>query len=237
MHISVQADTKRLTAHLTKLQKKQIPFACKNALNDVAFDAKEFLMKAMPLRFDRPIPAMVKSVRVKKTTSKKYLTAIVGFAGLGFQTSKWPETPAEIMRRHILGGTRHPKGSPYLRIPSDTKGGGIKLNVFGNIAGKKNKISKMSANKDQFFSGIPKGDYSKKDAGIWERTPKNSKRATGAKAKKWKATGKIVQRIAYEPSTRYKKRFPFKKIVELAVKKKYRKRFNTALAKALASAK
>ena len=236
MRLSVQADTKRLTASLTKIQRKQIPFATMNALNDVAFDARLYLQKHMPSRFDRPIPAMIKSVQVKKT-NKRDLTAIVGFAGLGFKSSNWSESPAEIMKRHIVGGIRQPKGSPYLRIPSEPKGGGIKLNKYGNIAGKKNKIAKMTANKDQFFSGIPKGDYSKKDAGIWERTPKNSKRATGALAKKWKATGKIIQRIAYEPFAKYKKRFPFRKIVELAVTKNYRKRFNTALDRALATAR
>ena len=228
MHMKVIAETKRLSAHLNNIQRKQIPFAAKNALNDVAFDARSYLKKALPRRLDRPTPAMISSVRVKKS-NKRDLTAIVGFVGLGFMKSPWSETPAEIMRRHIRGGTRLPKGA-HLKIPSDTKGDGIPLNKYGNIKGnKKAKIAKMLGNKDKFFEGVPKGGgYSTKDAGIWERI------ITGTKRNK---TSKIKQRIAYEPSAKYKVRFPFKRIVELAVKRNYRKRFNTALKMALASAK
>jgi len=186
MQISVVANTKQLTKHLNKIQRKQIPFATSKALNDVAFDARSYVQKSLPRRLDRPTKGIISSVQVQKS-KKKNLVATVGFAGLGFRSTKWSESPAEIMRRHIQGGIRTPKQFPYLRIPSDTKGGGIKLNKFGNIGkGKKAKISKMTGDKDRYFSGVPKGDYSKKDAGIWERTPRNSKRATGTKAKKWK---------------------------------------------------
>ena len=229
---SVQSDTKRLTSYLKGVQRKQIPYATMNALNDVAFDARSFVQKSLPRRFDRPRPQTINSVQVKKTNQTD-LTAIVGFAGLGFKTSKWNESAAKIMRRHIKGGTRFPKTGGKLRIPSDVKGGGIKLNKFGNIAGKKAKIAKMIGKSDQFFEGIPKGNFSNKDRGIWERTPANSKRGTGAKAKKWKATGKIVQRIAYEPYTKYKASYPFEKIVVLAIKKNYKKRFEKALQYAL----
>ena len=234
--LSVQSDTKQLTAYLKGVQKKQIPFATKNALNDVAFDARSFVKKYLPRRFDRPTQGLISSVQVKKT-NKKDLTAIVGFAGLGFRTTKWSESPAKIMRRHIKGGTRFPKMGGKLRIPSETKGGGIKINMFGNIAGKKNKIAKMIGKSDQFFEGVPKGNFSNKDRGIWERTPANNKRAKGSKAKKWKATGKIVQRIAYEPFTKYKARYPFEKIVVLAVNKNYKKRFERALKEALKTAR
>ena len=232
--MSVVADTKQLTRFLT-FQRKQIPFATMMALNDVAFDASLSVQKSLPKRLDRPTPAIIKSVQVEKA-KKKILIATVGFAGLGFKSSKWKESSAEIMRRHIEGGTRSAKGT-HLRIPSDPKGGGIKLNMYGNIGGKKAKIAKMIGNNDQFFEGIPKGDFSTRDRGIWERTPANSKRATGSKAKKWKATGKIVQRIAYEPFAKYNKTYPFEKVVQLAVNKNYRKRFHSAINKALKKTK
>ena len=230
MHISVVADTKKLTRYLT-FQRKQIPFATMMALNDVAFDARSYTQKSLPRRLDRPTPAMVKSVQVQKAKKRK-LVATVGFAGLGFKSSKWQESAAEIMKRHIKGGTRLAKGTP-LRIPSDPKGGGIKLNKYGNIGGKKAKVAKMIGNNDQFFEGIPKGDFSAKDRGIWERTPRNSKRKSN---KKHLASGKIVQRIAYEPYADYSPRYPFVKIVKLAVNKNYKKRFERAINKALASA-
>ena len=213
MQIDLKADTKKLTKHLSYVQRQQIPFATSKALNDVAFDARLTVQNALPIRLDRPTKGLIKSVIVEKS-KKKHLIAIVGFAGKGFGKTKWRESPAEIMIRHIKGGMRRPKSSSQLRIPSDTKGGGIKLNKFGNIAGKKAKIQKMLGDKNKYFTGVPTGDYSKKDAGIWERIPANSKRATGSKAKKWKATGKIVQRIAYEPFTKYKAgKFPLDSIV------------------------
>ena len=232
MHMSVIAETKQLSKYLDNVQIKQLPFATMMALNDVAFDARSYTQKSLPRRFDRPTPAMVKSVQVQKA-KKKTLTATVGFAGLGFKSSRWQESSAEIMDRHIRGGTRMPNGK-HLRIPSDTKGGGLKLNKYGNIGGKKAKIAKMIGNNDQFFEGIPKGDYSAKDRGIWERTPSNSKRKSN---KKHKASGKIVQRIAYEPFTQYSKRYPFEKIVQLAVNKNYKKRFDSAINKALRTAR
>ena len=230
--MSVLADTKLLTKFLSNASRKQIPFGTMMALNDVAFDARSFVQKSLPRRFDRPTPAIIKSVQVQKS-KKKNLVAIVGFAGLGFKSSKWQESSAEIMKRHIEGGTRNAKGT-NLRIASNTKGGGIKLNKFGNIGGKKAKIAKMIGRSDQFFEGIPKGDFSARDRGIWERTPANSKRKSN---KKHKASGKIVQRIAYEPFTNYSKRYPFEKIVQLAVNKNYKKRFDRAINKALASAR
>ena len=232
MFLEVKAETKQLTKYLKNAQRKQIPFATMLALNDVAFDARSYTQKSLPRRFDRPTPAMVKSVQGQKA-KKSTLTATVGFAGLGFKSSKWQESSAEIMKRHIKGGTRKAKKGD-LRIPSDTKGGGIKLNKYGNIGGKKAKIAKMIGNNDQFFEGIPKGDYSAKDRGIWERTPANSKRKHNTKHK---ASGKIVQRIAYEPFTNYSKRYPFEKIVQLAVNKNYKKRFDSALKKALRTAR
>ena len=233
--LEVKQETKQLTAYLRGVQKKQIPFATMVALNDVAFDCRSLVQKSLPRRFDRPTTGLKSSVQVV-TSNKKNLTAQVGFAGRGFRTSKWKESSAEIMHRHIKGGTRFPKSGGKLRIPSDVKGGGIKLNKFGNIAGKKAKIAKMIGKSNQFFEGVPKG-LSNKDRGIWERIPANNKRAKGSQATKWKATGKIIQRIAYEPFTKYRARYPFEKIVALAVNKNYKKRFNTALQKALKTAK
>ena len=239
MFLEVKAETKKLTKYLKNAQRKQIPFATSEALNDVAFDARSYTKKSLPRRFDRPTGnpvsgkgGIIGSVQVDKA-KKTTLTATVGFAGLGFRSSKWQEKPAEIMKRHIKGGTRMPKGA-RLRIPSDTKGGGIKLNVHGNLHNRKAKIAKMIGKSDQFFEGIPKGDFSAKDRGIWERTPANSARKPN---KKYKASGKIVQRIAYEPFTNYSKSYPFEKIVRLAVNKNYKKRFDRALTKALRSAK
>ena len=85
--LSVQSDTKQLTAYLKVVQKKQIPFATSKALNDVAFDARSLEQKSLPRRLDRPTKGIISSVQVQKS-KKINLVATVGFAGLGFKSTK-----------------------------------------------------------------------------------------------------------------------------------------------------
>ena len=216
MQVSVIADTKKLTQDLHRVQRKQIPFATSKALNDVAFDARSLIQKSLPRRLDRPTKGLISSVRVDKS-KKKNLIATVGFAGLGFQSTKWNESPAKIMRRHIKGGTRTPSGRA-IPVPIVKN---IKLNKFGNLP--KTKIRTLLAKPDHYFSGKPKG----RDAGVYERIkPKKNK------------PGKLKMLVSWEQSTQYKGgRFPLKRIVETAIKNKYRKRFDSALQNALSTAK
>ena len=216
MRISVVANTKQLTKHLNRVQRKQIPFATSKALNDVAFDARSYLQKSLPRRLDRPTKGIISSVQVQKS-KKKNLTAIVGFAGLGFKSTNWSESPAKIMRRHIKGGTRSPEGKA-IPVPIVNN---LKLNKFGNMP--RTKIKTLLAKPDKYFSGQPKG----RDAGIYERTKRTKRKP-----------GKLKMLISWEPRTQYQGgRFPLQKIVELAVKKKYRMRFDAALNNALRSAR
>ena len=212
MQISVVANTKQLTKHLNRIQKKQIPFATSKALNDVAFDCRSFVQKSLPRRLDRPTKGIISSVQVQKS-KKKNLVATVGFAGLGFKSTKWSESPAEIMRRHIKGGTRTPQGKA-IPVPIARN---LKLNKFGNMP--RTKIKTLLAKPDKYFSGQPKG----RDAGIYERTKRTKQKP-----------GKLRMLISWEPRTQYQSgRFPLQKIVETAVKNKYRKRFDAALKYAL----
>ena len=216
MQMSVLADTKQLTKHLNKIQRKQIPFATSKALNDVAFDSRSFIQKSLPRRLDRPTKGIISSVLVEKS-KKKNLVARVGFAGLGFKSTKWSESPAEIMLRHIKGGTRSPQGKA-IPVPIVNN---LKLNKFGNMP--RTKIKTLMAKSDKYFSGQPKG----RDAGIYERTKRTKRKP-----------GKLKMLINWESSTQYQGgRFPLQKIVELAVKKKYRMRFDAALNNALRSAR
>ena len=141
MQISVVANTKQLTKHLNRIQKKQIPFATSKALNDVAFDCRSFIQKSLPRKLDRPTKGIIRSVQVQQS-KKKNLVAIVGFAGLGFKSTKWSESPAEIMRRHIKGGTRTPQGKA-IPVPIARN---LKLNKFGNMP--RTKIKTLLAKPD-----------------------------------------------------------------------------------------
>jgi hypothetical protein len=213
MRISVVAETKKLTKHLNRIQKKQIPFATSKALNDVAFDARLFIQKSLPRKLDRPTKGIISSVQVEKS-KKKNLVAIVGFAGLGFRATKWSESPAKIMRRHIQGGTRSAKNNP-IPVPIIKN---IKLNKFGNLP--RTKIKTLLGKPDKYFSGKPKG----RDAGVYERIKTKNKRG-------------LKMLVNFEKSTQYESgRFPLRKIVEAAIRSKYRKRFDAALNKALKTA-
>tara|TARA_B100000579_G_C22812186_1_gene845843 strand:- start:882 stop:1550 length:669 start_codon:yes stop_codon:yes gene_type:complete len=209
MFLEVKADTKKLTKHLKRLQKKQIPFATSNALNSTAFDVRTSLQRLLPRFIDRPTKGIVKSVQVTKST-KKTLTATVGFVGFGFRTNKWSTSPAKIMDKHITGGTRKPKRKA-IAVPV-----GLKVNKYGNIP--RNKITKLLSDKDKYFSGVPKG---RTNAGIYERT-KNG----------------LKMLLAWEDRAHYKGgRFPFNRIVNNTVNKRYKKRFETALNNALRTAR
>ena len=215
MQIQLKADTKKLTKHLSFIQKQQVPFATSNALNAVAFDARTAIQTALPKKLDRPTKGLIKSVIVEKS-KKKHLIARVGFAGKGFGSSKWAESPAVIMARLIAGGTRKPKGRAIL-IPV-TKN--IKLNKYGNLPRK--KISTLLAKPKRYFSGKPKG----RDAGVYERIKKKGK------------SGQLKMLASWEQSATYESgKFNLSSIVSKTVAKKYKGRFNAALSKALASAK
>ena len=207
--LSVHSNTKQLTAHLNRIQRKQIPFATAKALTQTAKDVRESLKKALPRFLDRPTKGITKSVQVEKAT-KYNVTARVGFAGLGFGKTAWKESPAKIMRRHIKGGTRYPNKTA-IAVPVKQR-----TNKYGNLP--RNKISTLLANTTKYFSGTPKGIS---NAGIYERQKK-----------------KLKMLIAWEPKATYQGgRFPFKSIVKLSVAKNYRKRFEKALQNALDTAR
>ena len=207
--LSVHSNTKQLTAHLNRIQRKQIPFATAKALTQTAFDVKRTLQNALPRRLDRPTKGIINSVQVDKAT-KYDVTARVGFAGLGFGKTAWKESPAKIMRRHIKGGTRYPN-KRAIAVPVKQR-----TNKYGNLP--RNKISTLLANTTKYFSGTPKG---MSNAGIYERQKK-----------------KLKMLIAWEPKATYQGgRFPFKSIVKLGVAKNYRKRFEKALQNALDTAR
>ena len=207
--LSVHSNTKQLTAHLNRIQRKQIPFATAKALTQTAFDVRRTLQNALPRRLDRPTKGIINSVQVDKAT-KYNVTARVGFAGLGFGKTAWKESPAKIMRRHIKGGTRYPNKTA-IAVPVKQR-----TNKYGNLP--RNKISTLLANTTKYFSGTPKG---MSNAGIYERQKK-----------------KLKMLIAWEPKATYQGgRFPFKSIVKLGVAKNYRKRFEKALQNALDTAR
>lgn len=143
MRVSVRSDVKKLERRLTAIQRKQIPFATSQAINDASFAAQRELKKQAPRKLDRPTRFTVNAFRVGKATKKT-------LKGKVFIVPKvW-----EYLRWQILGGTAR-KGGAGFGVPVNAK-----LNKFGNIPGRQKGLIK---NKRQYV------DMNARVPGIYER--------------------------------------------------------------------
>jgi len=223
MKISVKSNIKDVTKGLSRIQRKQIPFAASQTLNQLAFDltkrkGKGVLGAATATEFDKKkgkgsTPFTQRNFFFDKS-NKKNLTAHV----------YWDIRNAEYMRFQVKGGVRSPK-SKAIVVP--TKNAKKHLNAFGNF--KKGAVTEMLRDKSKNFSGSPLGAKGKSE-GIWERYGRSSKRG-----------GQKIRKIAsYTQSARYSPRFPFVAIVQRSVNDKssgFNSKFRENLRRALASAK
>ncbi|MCH7948392.1 MAG: hypothetical protein IIC66_11400 [candidate division Zixibacteria bacterium] len=195
MEISVKFDVKKLTRSLSRLQRKQIPFATAIALNDTAFQAKKLAVKAMPRFIDRPTPATKRGLFIVKA-KKTRLIAIVGFKAF-----VW-----EYMKYQVLGGTRSATGKK-IAVPSRT----ARLNKYGNIPGRRSGL-------------IKKGYFFAKAGGTLGVFKPSGKR-------KVKLIAILTDQATYKP------RYPFHRIIERAVKKRFKPNFEKSLARAMLTAR
>jgi hypothetical protein len=115
---------------------------------------------------------------------------------------------ARYLKYQISGGTRTPFSGKALTIPWR-----IKLNKYGNVPGMRGgkKIQELLAKPDT-FSGTIRGI-----SGIWKTS----------------ITGNATLLLAYEPSAKYRAKFPFLdiagKLVQSNFIKKFRENFGAAL--------
>ena len=77
MNINIKADIKPLNKKLTSAQKKQIPFATANAINQTAFQTRKQLQKDMGNTFrGGAAPFTKRGVLVQKATKKNLEGAV-----------------------------------------------------------------------------------------------------------------------------------------------------------------
>ncbi len=144
MKISVQPDIKPAIRHLKEFERKQIPFAASQALNDTAFDARRAVQVQLPQKLDRPVPATIRGVRVERS-QKRRLIAWVYFV----------DYISRVMKYQVEGGTRRPRRRA---IPVPV---GIKKNTYGNIG--RGRLQRLVDRPTTFvgeIEGVP---------GIWDR--------------------------------------------------------------------
>lgn len=117
---------------------------------------------------------------------------------------------AKYLRYQISGGRRITAGKGT-GVPTRNR----KLNAFGNIPGRRKGLVKGKKQFVATINGI---------SGVWERTGNKKKRGV-----------KLL--IAFEKVVKYEKRFPFYKIAEGVARARFPRNFNTALQRAIDTAR
>ena len=147
IQINITHELDQLKKKLNNIERQQIPFATKNALNDTANELKAAEVKQLDKDIDRPTPFTKRAFFIKGAT-KKRLVAVLGIKDI----------QAKYLGIQIKGGTQTPANKAIL-TPAN-----IKLNKYGNLT--KGRIKKL-LDKPNTFSGKVGGV-----AGIWERNKK-----------------------------------------------------------------
>lgn len=148
MKVNIQTNIKQVTKHLNVIQKKQIPFAASNAINQTLFQTRKVMMKQTGQKLDRPVPFTIKGYLVNKA-QKRNLTGIL------FVRDK----VASYLKYQIDGGLR--KRDNRIGVPTDK----AKLNQYGNISGRRTGLVKKKTQFVQTING---------KSGVWERTKKGT---------------------------------------------------------------
>lgn len=198
MKIDIRADIKEATKGLSRLEKKQIPFAASKTLNRLAKDLTKkrgsgVIGKATTQTFSKKkgkgaTQFTQKNFFYKKST-KQNLTAIVF----------WDDSNADYMKFQVFGGTRTPKRRSIV-VP--TKHSNKHLNAFGNF--KPSVLDEwFGGTNPKYFKGVPKGAKRQSD-GIWERYGRKTKRGGQ----------KIRMVAAFKGNAQYRPLFPFAKVAE-----------------------
>lgn len=144
---NVKGDMKPIIKHLDKTQKKQIPFAAAQAINNTLFDIMKAEKAQLPKKLDRPTSFTMKGFRINK--AKK--TELVGDIHITKERYKY-------LKYAIEGGTR----TGNVLYPTEH----ANLNQYGNIKGLRNGLK---LKKNQFKAKIG-NTY-----GIWEKSKSGTK--------------------------------------------------------------
>lgn len=136
MNLSLQADFTKLTKHLNRVQREQVPFAIAQTLNALATDTANAISVQMDQYFDRPTTFTKNAYISKRGFKGKYASK------RNFEAILIPgEKQAKYLQFQIAGGTRLPKKTAIL-VPTRKAG----LNRYGNISrANQEKIAEGSA--------------------------------------------------------------------------------------------
>lgn len=228
MKIDIRADIKAATKSLNKIERKQIPFATSQTLNQLAKELTKgkggrgigIIGKATTKTFRKKSGSTGSTKFTQRNfffdkSTKRELTAYVF----------WDESNADYMKFQVAGGTRNPARRSII-VP--TKHSNRHLDAYGNF--KKSVMDEMfNGSGDKFFKGIPKG-AKRQSEGIWERYGRQTK----------KGGQKIRMVAAFKGNAQYQPLFPFGQITKDYVFSRdngFARKFRSNLEKAIATSK
>ena len=160
LQISVKSDVDKALKGLSRLHKKQMPFAAALGLTNTAMKVAKVEQHMMVRQLDRPTPFTIKGIRWQGANKSDFKTR-----RLHSRVYLMPKQ-AEYLRFQIEGGARTPKGKA-IAVPTSN----VKLNRYGNLAGGQGRIKRLLAKKNTFQGTI--GGVS----GIWQRPKRGRQRA------------------------------------------------------------
>ena len=222
LNIAITSDLDR-AARYAGAMAKQMRFAASVALNNTAFDARGSVNSATKQYLQQPVAFTQNAYRVEKAT-KATLTAVV-----------YPEAKRRrYLRFAVHGGERPQKGfeRKFLseivasaRIPAGSQfmpTSLVKLNAAGNVSmATIRSISRglSGSARGGFFIGTPKGGD--RPPGIYRRSRERL----------------FPYFIATQDRASYRPRFPIDQVTEKVMQRRFAAYYQTALSKAIASAR
>lgn len=137
MQVNVKTNIKEITKWTTSVQKKQIPFATANAINQTLFQLKKEMAKQTVKKLDNPTPFTQKGFLVDKAKKTKLFGSLYA-----------KKEVAEYLQYQVEGGTR--ASGKKFAIPTKN----AKLNKYGNIPNKKAGVVKKKNQKIMTIKGM-----------------------------------------------------------------------------------
>jgi len=206
--IRLRTNVKEVTKGLTKLQRKQIPFATSRALNQTGVLAFKGLRKEARQTFDGG--AAPGTLTALKPRGRGVSRNIIYSTKKDLRTILFlPDWAAKYLQYQIKGGIRITKGAGT-GVPTKNK----PLNEFGNIKGRKTGLVK---GKKQFVATLQGIN------GVWEKYGRQGKN--------------IRLLIAFEKNPNYVKKFKYYETITRMAQVHFKRKLKISIGQALRDAK
>ncbi|RKV76505.1 hypothetical protein ACMYUL_10850 [Neisseria sp. CP9] len=218
---AIRVDVSKMVARLDDVQRRQVPFAAKNAVNKLAAQAIGNLQDEMRDSFFNPKPWTLNSLFVRQYATKEELTAVVDF-----KDGAKDRSAGKYLTAQIYGGSRRAKGieaflvsrglmpAGYRIVPSDA----VRLDRFGNITLAAFRAMVRGLNDGTHFALLKR--RGKLSPGIYKRQKR-----------------KVKALVVYVSAAQYEKRLRYFEVAEQAVVSNQQAVFAEELEKAFATAR